>query len=88
MLVFDTNVLLHAADERSDLHAACRRRLDDARRDSVPAYLTWSVCYEFLRVPAPMPRADPVTMIRLPSSSMATSLVEIGADCNALPENR
>ncbi len=50
MLVFDTNVLLHAADERSDLHAACRRRLDDARRDSVPAYLTWSVCYEFLRV--------------------------------------
>ena len=50
MLVFDTNVLLHAADERSDLSTACRQRLEDARADSVPAYLTWSVCYEFLRV--------------------------------------
>lgn len=50
MLVFDTNVLLHAADEHSDLYAPCRRRLDDARRDSAPGFLTWSVCYEFLRV--------------------------------------
>ena len=50
MLVFDTNVLLHAADRRSDLGTACRRRLDDSRRDSAPVYLTWSVCYEFLRV--------------------------------------
>ena len=50
MLVFDTNVLLHAADERSDLGLSCRRRLDDARSDSAPAFLTWSVCYEFLRV--------------------------------------
>ena len=50
MLVFDTNVLLHAADERSDLGAACRRRLEDARGDAAPAFLTWSVCYEFLRV--------------------------------------
>jgi hypothetical protein len=50
LLVFDTNVLLHAADERSDLSTACRRRLDDARIDSVPSYLTWSICYEFLRV--------------------------------------
>ena len=50
MLVFDTSVLLHAADERSDLGASCRRRLDDARGRSAPAFLTWSVCYEFLRV--------------------------------------
>ena len=50
MLVFDTNVLVHAADEHSDVGEPCRRRLDDARRDSAPAFLTWSVCYEFLRV--------------------------------------
>ncbi len=50
MLVFDTNVLIHAADERSTLGEACRSRLDAARRDSAPAFLTWSVCYEFLRV--------------------------------------
>ena len=50
MLVFDTNVLVHAADEHSDLGEVCRRRLDDARRTPAPAFLTWSVCYEFLRV--------------------------------------
>ncbi len=50
MLVFDTNVLIHAADEHSDLGDRCRGRLDDARRDAAPAFLTWSVCYEFLRV--------------------------------------
>ena len=50
MLVFDTNVLLHAADERSELGLSCRKRLEDARGDSAPAFLTWSVCYEFMRV--------------------------------------
>ncbi len=50
MLVFDTNVLVHAADEHSDISVQCRSRLDEARRDPVPAFLTWSVCYEFLRV--------------------------------------
>ncbi len=49
-MLFDTNVLLHAADEHSDVSLACRKRLDDARLDAVPAFLTWSVCYEFLRV--------------------------------------
>ena len=29
---------------------ACRRALEDARRDPSPAYLTWNICYEFLRV--------------------------------------
>ena len=71
MLVFDTNVLIHAADQRSDLRMACRRRLDDARRDSAPAYLTWSICYEFLRV-STHPRA-----FRSPwTASAAWSLVD------------
>ncbi len=50
MLVFDTNVLIHAADEHSELGEPCRRRLDEAQREPGPAFLTWSICYEFLRV--------------------------------------
>ena len=50
MLVFDTNVLVHATDTDSEFHLPCRRRLDDARLDPSPTFLTWSICYEFLRV--------------------------------------
>ena len=50
MLVSDTNVLVYAADRRSDSWRSCRRVLDRARRGPAPAFLTWSVCYEFLRV--------------------------------------
>ncbi len=41
---------MYAATEDSDLHLACRRRLEEARRGPWPSFLTWSVCYEFLRV--------------------------------------
>ena len=50
MLVFDTNVLVYAANEDSEFHLPCRRRLEKARREPSPTFLTWSVCYEFLRV--------------------------------------
>ena len=50
MLVFDTNVLLYAADEGSEHHEACRDWIEQARRDPSPAFLTWNICYEFLRV--------------------------------------
>lgn len=50
MLVFDTNVLLYAADEGSEYHEACRHWVEEARRDPSPAFLTWNICYEFLRV--------------------------------------
>ncbi|MCY3810008.1 MAG: PIN domain-containing protein [Gemmatimonadetes bacterium] len=49
MLVFDTNVLLYAADEGSEHHEPCRSRIEDARRSASPAFLTWNICYEFLR---------------------------------------
>lgn len=49
MLVLDTNVLLYAADEDSEHHGPCRRRVEDARRSPSPAFLTWNICYEFLR---------------------------------------
>ena len=48
--MFDTNVLVYAANEDSELHLPCRRRLEAARQDPLPALLTWSICYEFLRV--------------------------------------
>lgn len=49
MLVFDTNVLLYAADQDSEHHEPCRRRIEDARQSPSPAFLTWNICYEFLR---------------------------------------
>ncbi len=50
MFVADTNVLIYAADQDSELHSPCRALLEDWRRQSSPWYLTWSICYEFLRV--------------------------------------
>ena len=50
MLVFDTNVLIYAVDEDSPFHAPCRNRVSQARDDASPAFVTWSICYEFLRV--------------------------------------
>lgn len=50
MLVFDTNVLVYAANRDSEFHLPCRRRLEAARQDSSRAFLTWGICYEFLRV--------------------------------------
>lgn len=48
--MIDTNVLLYAADQDSEFHAPCRTQLEDWRRQSSPWYLTWNICYEFLRV--------------------------------------
>lgn len=50
MLVLDTNILLDAANVDSDFHGVCRQRLDACQSDPSPVYLTWSICYEFLRV--------------------------------------
>ena len=50
MRVVDTNILLYAADNDSEFHVPCRRLLENLREDSVPSYLSWSICYEFLRV--------------------------------------
>jgi len=49
-VVFDTNVLVHAADRHSEFGPRCRQRVDQAKNGPEPAFLTWSVCYEFLRV--------------------------------------
>ena len=48
-MVFDSNVLIHAVNEDSESHRPCLERLREARL-GVSAFLTWSICYEFLRV--------------------------------------
>lgn len=50
MLVVDTNVLLYAADRNSEFHGVCQEYLQGLREDASPSYLSWSICYEFLRV--------------------------------------
>lgn len=69
-MVLDTNVLLYAVEETSDLREPCRRLLDRARRGPSPTFLTWSVCYELLRVSAhPRVSRSPLT------SSAAVSFI-------------
>lgn len=50
MLVVDTNVLIYAADRDSEFHSVCRSYLELLRARSTPSYLTWNICYEFIRV--------------------------------------
>lgn len=49
MFVVDTNILVYAANEASPFHSRCARVLDEARRQPSAWYLTWGICYEFLR---------------------------------------
>lgn len=50
MFVVDTNVLVYAADTRASEHARCRSLLERWRVQPGAWYLTWGICYEFLRV--------------------------------------
>lgn len=50
MFVVDTNVLVYAADESAPEHARCRALMESWRRQNGAWYLTWGICYEFLRV--------------------------------------
>ena len=50
MFVVDTNVLLYAADESSPFHRRCRKLLESWRKQASAWYVTWGICYEFLRV--------------------------------------
>jgi uncharacterized protein len=50
MFVADTNVLVYAADESAPEHARCRTLVEGWRQRSGAWYLTWGICYEFLRV--------------------------------------
>jgi len=50
VFVVDTNVLIYAADVRAPEHERCSTMLDTWRRQNGAWYLTWGICYEFLRV--------------------------------------
>jgi hypothetical protein len=50
VFVVDTNVLVYAADVRAVEHQRCRTLLEGWRRQNGAWYLTWGICYEFLRV--------------------------------------
>lgn len=50
MFVVDTNVLVYPANADAPEHARCRARLEEWRSRAGAWYLTWGICYEFLRV--------------------------------------
>lgn len=50
MFVLDANVLIDAVNSQSPFHARCAALVEDARSQSGAWFLTWGVCYEFLRV--------------------------------------
>ena len=50
MLVIDTNVLVHAANIQSEFHRPCRVLVESIRERISPWYLTWGICYEFMRI--------------------------------------
>ena len=49
-MVIDTNILVYVVDGLSEFNSACKRFLDERRSNPSPTFLTWGVCYEFLRV--------------------------------------
>jgi uncharacterized protein len=50
VFVVDTNVLVYAADTSAPEHDRCHDLLNTWRRQGGAWYLTWGICYEFLRV--------------------------------------
>ena len=79
MFVVDTNVLVYAADAHAPEHTRCRAILDRWRRRSGAWYLTWGICYEFLRV------VTHTRVFRHPCSRINTA---VSASCNTLPASR
>jgi hypothetical protein len=49
-VLVDTNILLYAANRDSPEHRRARAFLDTLLTAAAPFYLTWAICYEFLRV--------------------------------------
>ncbi|PYL07615.1 MAG: hypothetical protein DME33_09890 [Verrucomicrobia bacterium] len=50
MFVVDSNILIDAANRASDFHEPCRRTIERCRVQASPWYISWPICYEFLRV--------------------------------------
>jgi len=50
MFVVDTNLLVYAANQDSLWHQPSARLLAEWRRSAAAWFVTWGICYEFLRV--------------------------------------
>jgi hypothetical protein len=50
VFVVDTNVLVYAADVSAPEHGRCRALVERWRAGNSAWFLTWGICYEFLRV--------------------------------------
>jgi toxin-antitoxin system PIN domain toxin len=50
VFLVDTNVLVYGADRDSEVHEPCRALLEEWMRFPTPWFLTWPICYEFIRV--------------------------------------
>jgi toxin-antitoxin system PIN domain toxin len=50
MIFIDTNILVYAANPQLPFHKQCRAYIEHRRRGVSPWYVSWPVCYEFLRV--------------------------------------
>ncbi len=87
MLVFDTNVLIDAANPYSEFHQPCRRVLEEAQIEPSPSFLTCSICYEFLRVTT---HGSAVPSPRSPGESWAfiQRLLESPSSSILLPTDR
>ncbi len=49
-MLFDTNVLVYAVDANFIHRTQCSRYIERFANGPETGYLTWSICYEFLRV--------------------------------------
>jgi toxin-antitoxin system PIN domain toxin len=50
VFVVDTNVLVYAADTSAPEHTRCRALVEQWREGNAAWFVTWGICYEFLRV--------------------------------------
>ncbi|MDX2224831.1 MAG: TA system VapC family ribonuclease toxin [Rhodospirillaceae bacterium] len=50
MFVVDTNILVYAANDASPWNKSCRPLIESWHRRTGAWFLTWGICFEFLRV--------------------------------------
>lgn len=87
MFVVDTNVLVYAADRRSECHAACATLLEKFRTQALPWYLTWGIVYEFLRV-VTHPKVFPHPLTATQGMDFVNALIGSPAASMLLPTER
>ena len=75
-ILVDTNVLLYAVNRDCEEHARARGFLEALMKGNAPFCVTWSVCYEFLRV-STHPRVFPRPLSAAEALSFLASLIEL-----------